>query len=57
MPDTPTTPDELATATRAELQQYLEARGFAVYESEDVEDLRTAAILVRTAAILDAEDQ
>jgi len=37
--------EELATATRAELQEYLESWGFAVYESEDTEKLRVAAML------------
>lgn len=31
--------------SRWELQQYLEGRGFAVYDSEDIEDLREAARL------------
>ena len=35
----------IPTATRAELQAYLEHRGFAVYETEDTEDLREAAQL------------
>lgn len=33
------------TATRAELQEYLERRGFAVYEHEDTDDLREATRL------------
>ena len=37
------TSEQVETATRAELQEYLEARGFAVYESESTEDLREAA--------------
>lgn len=37
------TREEVETATRAELQAYLESRGFAVYESESTEDLREAA--------------
>lgn len=36
---------DVRRATRAELQAYLEARGFAVYEHEDTEDLRQAALL------------
>jgi hypothetical protein len=37
------TSEEVGTATRAELQEYLEGRGFAVYESEHTEELREAA--------------
>jgi hypothetical protein len=36
---------EMKTATREELQAYLEGRGFAVYDHEDIDDLRTAAML------------
>jgi len=39
------TSKEVRTATRAELQEYLENRGFGVYEDEETEDLRTAAQL------------
>ena len=36
---------QLRTADRPALQEYLESRGFAVYDSEDTESLREAAIL------------
>ena len=42
------TVEALRSATREELQAYLEAHGFAVYASEDIEKLRTAAILHET---------
>jgi len=39
------TDKELKTATRDELQGYLESRGFAVYSSEKTKELRVAARL------------
>jgi hypothetical protein len=39
------TDKELKTATRDELQGFLEARGFAVYASETTKELRVAARL------------
>ena len=39
------TDKELKTATRDELQGFLEARGFAVYASETTKELRIAARL------------
>ena len=36
---------DVSGATRQELQEYLENRGFAVYEKEDTEDLREAVRL------------
>lgn len=36
--------ERLETASRDELQQYLESRGYGVYDHEDTEDLRKAAI-------------
>jgi len=38
-------PDDLLEATRDELRAYLEGRGFAVYDHENTDDLRTAAVL------------
>lgn len=40
-----TTSEELLTASRSEIQDYLEGRGFAVYDSEGTEQLRIAAVL------------
>jgi hypothetical protein len=39
------TKEEVETATRAELQAYLENQGFAVFEKEHTEDLRIAVRL------------
>lgn len=39
------TREEAETATRAELQAYLEGRGFAVHEKEHTEELRIAVML------------
>ena len=36
---------DINQASRQELQEYLEGRGFAVYDHEDVETLREAARL------------
>jgi hypothetical protein len=38
------TRQEIAHATREELQEYLEGWGYGVYETEPTEDLRTAAL-------------
>jgi len=35
----------MTRATREQIQEYLEGRGFAVYDSEDTETLRKAALL------------
>lgn len=39
------TRDEILRASRAELVAYLESWGFAVYDHEPVDELRTAALL------------